>query len=99
MILGLLAAAAGTVAHPFGAMIGMLARLPLGYLEGLAQRLARSPLPSVTSMGGHLLELVAGLTVVAGLAWWIRSGAREHVPSLNGKGCRARHTEWQADIG
>ena len=37
MILGLLAAAAGTVAHPLGATVAMLARLPLGYLEGLAQ--------------------------------------------------------------
>jgi competence protein ComEC len=78
MILGLLAAALGTVAHPVGVVIGVLARLPLGYLEGLAQRLARSPLPSVTSAGGHLPELLVGLLVLGGLAWWIRTGARLH---------------------
>ena len=78
MILGLLGAALGTLAQPVGVIVGALARLPLGYLEGLAHRLARSPLPSVTSAGGQLPELLAGLFVLGGLAWWVRAGARLH---------------------
>lgn len=76
MILGLLAAALGAVVHPLGRAVGVVARLPTQYLEGLARRLARSPLPSVTSFGGRLQELLLGLVVVAGFAWWIRCGAR-----------------------
>lgn len=75
MLLGLLAAAVGAVARPFGTVVAIAARMPLGYLEGLAERLARSPLPSITSRGGHAGELAVGLIVVAGVACWIRSGA------------------------
>jgi competence protein ComEC len=54
----------------------MLARIPLRYLEGVADRLARSPLPIVTSPGNQVLVLVIGAVAVLLSAWWIRSGAR-----------------------
>jgi ComEC/Rec2-related protein len=74
MLLGLLAAALALLWLPAGGFVAWVARLPLGYLEGLAARLARSPLPSVTSDGLGLAGLFAGLAGVAVLAWWIRSG-------------------------
>jgi competence protein ComEC len=76
MLLGLCAAALGMVARPLGVVVGWGARLPLGYLEGLAIRLARSPLPSITSGGGRLAMLAAQFGFVALAARWIRSGAR-----------------------
>jgi competence protein ComEC len=74
MLLGLLAAAIGVVWTPGGAMVAAFARIPIGYLEALAGRLARWPLPSLTSSGGGAWRLAAGVAVVVGSAWWIRSG-------------------------
>jgi competence protein ComEC len=76
MLLGLLAAALGVVSPTLGRMVALLAGMPLKYLIGLADRLGRSPLPSITSSGGGLLGLVIGLVVVAAGGWWIRSGRR-----------------------
>src|SRR5207249_12169491 len=39
-----------------------------------AARLARSPVPSLTSRAGTVPSLVLELTLVAAVAWWIRSG-------------------------
>src|SRR2546425_12238923 len=50
MLLGLAAAVCGLVARPLGLVIGSLARIPLAYLEGVADRLARSPFPFATSL-------------------------------------------------
>lgn len=74
MLLGLLAAAVGVVWTTGGAAVAALARIPIGYLEALAARLAHWPLPSLTSSGGRAWQIVAGLAAVAGVAWWMRSG-------------------------
>lgn len=74
MLLGLLAAAVGLVVRPLGLLTAMAARVPLGYLIGLASRLARSPLPSITSSGSQWPLLSAGIICVGALAWWLRAG-------------------------
>ncbi len=56
-------------------MIAALARIPLRYLELVADRLARSPVPWITSRGG-LVPLVCGGVIVCAAAWWLRSGRR-----------------------
>jgi competence protein ComEC len=76
MLLGLVAAGAGLFFRPLGLMIASLARLPLGYLETLAARLSRSPLPSITSETGRLLILFGGIAVVVAVAWWIHDRRR-----------------------
>jgi competence protein ComEC len=76
MLLGLAAGALGLVFVPLGGAVGVLAGLPLRYLEGLADHLARSPLPSVTSPTGRLPVLVGGVAVGAALGWWLQSGQR-----------------------
>jgi competence protein ComEC len=74
MLLGLAAGALEMVWRPMGFLVGAFARLPLGYLGWLSDRLARSPLPSVTSTGGQLETLLVGLTLLGLAGWWIRSG-------------------------
>lgn len=76
MLLGLAAGAAGVAWAPLGVAVGGLARLPLGYLMGLSDALARSPLPSITSPGGQVAGLLGGLALVAAAGWWVRSGRR-----------------------
>ena len=74
MLLGLVAAVCGLVARPIGSLVAAFARLPLRYLEGLADRLARSPLPWITSGTGRFLTVVLGLAGVGAAAAWVRSG-------------------------
>ena len=74
MLLGLVAAAFGLVAPSIGGLVATLARLPLGYLESLADRLARSPLPWITSGTGRFLTVALGLACVGAVAAWVRSG-------------------------
>ncbi|CAN5192460.1 ComEC/Rec2 family competence protein [soil metagenome] len=74
--LGLLIGPLGLLIVPLGIAVAAAARLPLAYLITLADRLARSPFPSVTSPGGSLFELAFGLAAVGALAWWIRSRPR-----------------------
>jgi competence protein ComEC len=76
MLLGLLAAAAGVVSTAAGSLIAWADRIPLGYLEGLAGRLARWPLPSITSSVGHPWTLLVGFAVVGMAVRWVRSGMR-----------------------
>jgi DNA internalization-related competence protein ComEC/Rec2 len=71
LLLGLGAAGAGLVWEPAGRVLAGLALVPIRYLEMIADRAARSPIPWIT--GGGMASLVLGLAVVAGLAWWIRS--------------------------
>ncbi len=75
LLLGLAAASVGLVAMPLGRVVAFLAMVPMRYLELLADRLARAPLPWVTS-GGGLAPLLGGSILVCGLAWWLRSGRR-----------------------
>ena len=59
-------------ASPFGPPVsssGLARMCLLGYLLGLADRLARSPFPSLTA-AGRPVHLAVGLAVVVLLAWW-----------------------------
>ena len=74
LLLGLLAAGTGLVVEPLGRLLGALALLPMRYLEAVADRLARAPVPWIT--GGGMATLVVGLLAALALAWWLRSGRR-----------------------
>jgi competence protein ComEC len=74
LLLGLAAAAAGLIAEPAGDAIAFLALIPMRYLIGVADRLARAPLPWITGGGG--LTLVLGVAVALALTWWLRSERR-----------------------
>jgi len=74
MILGLVGAAVGLVWAPLGVLVARLALVPLGYLEALAERLARAPLPTITSATGRGAQLAVAFAAVAGAGWWLRSG-------------------------
>jgi competence protein ComEC len=76
MLLGLGAAAVGVVWHDGGVVLAWAARIPIGYLEELATRLARWPLPALTSSKGSAWTLVAGMAAVIAVVWWVRSGRR-----------------------
>jgi DNA internalization-related competence protein ComEC/Rec2 len=80
MLLGLLAAGAGLVVEPLGRAIAWVALVPMRYLEAVADRLARAPVPWIT--GGGMATLVLGLLGAIGLAWWLRSGRRLGRPAL-----------------
>jgi competence protein ComEC len=71
---GLAAAGAANVWVPAGRLVGGMAELPLRYVEGVADRLARAPLPQVVSEGVALPAIVA---ILAGVAVWrLRRGRR-----------------------
>jgi competence protein ComEC len=74
MLTGLAAAGIGLIWLPAGQVAAGVAGLPLGYLEAVADRAARAPMPWIT--GGGLPSLVGGLVLAAASAWWIRSGRR-----------------------
>ncbi len=74
LLLGLAAAALGRIATPVGWVIARLAELPMRYLEGLADRMATAPVPSIT--GGGWVVLVGGALLVLLLARWLHSGRR-----------------------
>jgi competence protein ComEC len=71
---GLGAAGTAHVWAPAGRFLGALAERPLAYIEGVADRLARAPLPQVVSEGPALPAVVAVLAAVA--VWRLRRGRR-----------------------
>ncbi|MFB3737657.1 MAG: DNA internalization-related competence protein ComEC/Rec2 [Candidatus Velamenicoccus archaeovorus] len=75
LLLGLLAAAVGLLVHPVGRLVAALALVPMRYLEAVADRLARAPVPWITSSGGPV-TLVLGMLALVGAGWWLRSGRR-----------------------
>ena len=75
LLLGLAAAGVGLLFGPVGALLALVAAVPIRYLEVLADQMASAPLPSVTSKG-DLPVLLGGMAAVAALAWWLRSGRR-----------------------
>jgi competence protein ComEC len=75
MLLGLASAAAGIVWLPAGRVLAIAASAPMRYLEILADRLARAPVPWITSGGGPW-ALAIGSALVAAIVWRLRSGRR-----------------------
>jgi competence protein ComEC len=74
LLSGLAAAGAAHAWAPAGRVVGAMAELPLGYVEWVADRLARAPLPQIVSEGPALPVLVSVLAVVA--VWRLRRGRR-----------------------
>ena len=74
LLIGLAAATAGIVFEPLGRLLSVVAQVPMRYLEAVADRLARAPIPWIT--GGGLPSLVLGLAAAVLIAWWLRSGRR-----------------------
>lgn len=74
LLAGLTASVAGTVWTSAGELAGRLAGLPLGYLIGLSDRLARWPLPSLTGSGPFPAAVAALLGVLAAVR--LRRGRR-----------------------
>jgi competence protein ComEC len=75
LLLGIMASVLGLAWAPAGAAAGVAASVPLRYLEWLADRAAKAPVPAVTSDGGVWVLVAAGM-VVAGIAWFVRSERR-----------------------
>lgn len=71
LLLGLLAGAVGVVSSAVARPIAALAVLPMRYLELVADRLAKAPVPWITSGGGVGVLFVGGAVVLA-VAWWMR---------------------------
>ncbi len=74
LLLGLAAACVGIVLPSAGHLVSLLALVPMRYLEAVADRLARAPIPWIT--GGGALTLLLGFGVAVFLAWWLRAGRR-----------------------
>ena len=74
LLIGLAAATTGIVFEPLGRLLSVVAQVPMRYLEAVADRLARAPIPWIT--GGGLPSLVLGLAAAVLIAWWLRSGRR-----------------------
>ncbi len=81
LLFGLAAAALATFLPAAAHLLAWISGLCVGYLEGLADRLASAPLPSITS-GGGVIPVVVGFGLVAGLVWWFRGRGpkRRRVP-------------------
>lgn len=74
-LFGGLTAAAGALVWPAaGRLLGPVAALPIEYLAGVADRLARFPLPSVVGSGALLPVVAAALGMLS--AWRLRRGRR-----------------------
>jgi competence protein ComEC len=74
LLIGLAAATTGIVFEPLGRLLSLVAQVPMRYLEAVADRLGRAPIPWIT--GGGVASLVIGLAAAAAIAWWLRSGRR-----------------------
>jgi competence protein ComEC len=74
LLIGLAAATTGIVFEPVGRLLSLMAQVPMRYLEFVADRLARAPIPWIT--GGGIATLLIGLVAATAIAWWLRSGRR-----------------------
>ena len=72
LLLGLAAALLGLAWHLAGRVVAGLAIIPLRWLEGVANRLAKAPVAHLTSAGGPAV-LILGAVVFIGVAWWVRT--------------------------
>jgi competence protein ComEC len=74
LMVGLGAAFAGLVWSPAGVLVAEVALLPIRYLATVADVTATAPVAWIT--GGGAVTLGLGMALAAGVAWWLRSGAR-----------------------
>ena len=74
LLIGLASATIGIVFEPFGRLLSLVAQVPMRYLEAVADRLARAPIPWIT--GGGIASLLLGLAAAIAIAWWLRSRRR-----------------------
>ena len=74
LLIGLAAATTGIVFEPLGRLLSFVAQVPMRYLEAVADRLARAPIPWIT--GGGIASLLLGFAAATAIAWWLRSGRR-----------------------
>ena len=72
LLFGLAAALLGLAWNPAGRVVAGLALIPLRWLDGVANRLAKAPVAHLTSGGGPGV-LIAGAVVFVCVAWWVRS--------------------------
>lgn len=77
---GLAASGAALVSPALGHGLAGPAAAPLAYLIGLADRMARAPLPSVTEEG--LPAAFAAVLVAVLVAWRLRKGGRGRAPGV-----------------
>jgi competence protein ComEC len=75
LLLGIAASTVGLAWTAAGRFLAVLAVLPMRYLEGIANALAKAPVGYVTTRGGPLV-LLAGAGIFVGVAAWMRIGWR-----------------------
>jgi competence protein ComEC len=75
LLLGLLAGALGLASPVAARPVAALALVPMRYLEALADRLAKAPVPWITTSGGARVLVVGGVVVLLA-AGWIRGRRR-----------------------
>ncbi len=73
LVLGLLAAGLGAIWPPLGRVVAAAASIPMRWLEGVADHLARAPVPWITS-GAIGAVVFCAVAVVVG--WRLRTGRR-----------------------
>ncbi len=91
---GLAASAAGLAWPALGDGLGGPAAAPLAYLIGLADRMARAPLPSVTGEG--FTAAVASVLVALLVAWRLRRGGRRGRAGMAAAGMVLAAMAWPA---
>ena len=98
MLLGLGAAGLGLLSPGIARPLALVARVPLRYLEVIADRLSTAPVPWITSAGGAAV-LLLGLVVVAAITGWMRSGRRLRRPAAIALGALLPLVVWSAALG
>lgn len=75
LLLGIAASTVGLAWAAAGRALAFLALLPMRYLEGIANALAKAPVGYITTRGGPFV-LVAGAGLFVAVASWMRTGWR-----------------------
>jgi competence protein ComEC len=96
MLLGLAAGAVGLVWTSLGRVLALAAMAPMRYLETVADRTARAPVPWIT--GGGAATLVLGFALTIALAWWLRSHRRLPRAALAGVVALAPVVVWSTAL-
>ncbi|HEY6566651.1 MAG TPA: DNA internalization-related competence protein ComEC/Rec2 [Actinomycetota bacterium] len=75
LLMGIAASVSALAFMPVGRFLSVFALLPMRYLEGLANALAKAPVGYVTSKAGPIV-LVVGAAVFIAVTRWLRTGRR-----------------------